>query len=308
MSQRSGYLVPNMLLFGRVLHELGLNIDPGTMIDAMRALEFVEIGRRPDFYYTLRGLLVQRKEHLQLFDAAFEAFWKAPGDGSFDIDLSQFLQDDAPQEQVIVAAPQLEQVEESLDDSEEEEDEETRTLIEVTKTYSDSEYLAEKDFEEMTFEEIEAVKRLMTQLVWQLGQRKTRRREIGRSRLIDLRRSIRRNFRYGGEMLEWSHLTQKIKPRPLVVIADISGSMERYSKLLIHFLYSLAEGLNQRVEVFVFSTRLTRLTRQLRNRDADRAIAEATSAVPDWVAAHGLVKRSSTSTSIGDGVSCEAGL
>ena len=276
-----GYLMQNMLLFGRILHGLGLQVHPGNMIDAMRALEHVEIGRRPDFYFTLRGILVQHKEHLELFDQAFDAFWKTPSDGSFDIDMTQHREETQTQ-QTVMASAQLEDVEESLDESDEEEDEETRTLIEVTKTYSTTEALAQKDFEEMTIEELDAVKRLMAQLVWQLGQRRTRRREVGKSHVVDLRRSLRRNFRYGGEMLEWSRLTQKIKPRPLVVIADISGSMERYSKLLIHFLYSLAEGLDQRVEVFVFSTRLTRITRQLRNRDADRAIAEATSAVPDW--------------------------
>ena len=276
-----GFLMKNMMLFGRILHELGLNIGPGQMIDAMRALEFVQIGRRADFYYTLRGILVQRREHLALFDEAFEVFWQAPSDGSFDIDLAEFMAEQ-PKQQTIVAAPQLEQKEESLDDSDEEEDDDTRTLIEVTKTYNDSEYLREKDFEEMSPDELESVKRLMTQLVWSLGQRRTRRRQVGKSNVVDLRRSIRRNFRFGGEMLEWAHMKQKIKPRPLVLIADISGSMERYSKLLIHFLYSLAEGLDQRVEVFVFSTRLTRITRQLRNRNAERAIAEATMAVPDW--------------------------
>ncbi len=279
---QSGYLMQNMLLFGRLLHGLGMTVSAGSMIDAMRALEFVEIGRKADFYFTLRGILVQHKEHLSLFDEAFDAFWQTPSDGSFDINLADFAQEHANQQQELIANASLDNVLESLDDTDEEEDENTRTLIEVTKTYSTTEALGDKDFEEMTQDEIQAVKRLMTQLVWQLGQRRSRRQESGKSRKVDLRRSLRRNFRYGGEMLEWSRIKYKIKPRPLVVIADISGSMERYSKLLIHFLYSLAEGLDQRVEVFVFSTRLTRITRQLRNRDADRAIAEATQAIPDW--------------------------
>ena len=282
MSQSDGHLLSNLLLFGRLLHELGIDTNPGSMIDAMHALEHVEIGRRPDFFYTLRALLVRRKEHLELFEAAFNLFWQRPGGQGIDLNLGDMVVQESKPE-VIYAPPIHEEIDESPEEAEEEDDDEDlSTVVEITKTFSDKETLRTKDFEQMTHEEIQAVKKLMTQLIWQLGQRKTRRLTVGKGRTIDLRRSIRRSFKTGGEMLDWSKLTRKIKPRPLVIIADISGSMERYAKLLIHFLYSLAEGLDQRVEVFVFSTRLTRITRQLRNKDADRAIIEAANAVPDW--------------------------
>ena len=281
MNQTSGHLLNNLLLFGRLLHQLGIDTNPGSMIDAMHALEHVQISNRSDFYHTLRSILVRRKEHLDLFEAAFNLFWQKSSEQGFDLNLAEMI-NQQPKQEVIYAPPIHEEIEESLDEGEEADDEDLSTVIEITKTFSDKETLRTKDFEQMSADEIQSVKKLMTQLIWQLGQRKTRRLTIGKGNIIDLRRSIRRNFRYGGEMLEWSKLTVKIKPRPLVIIADISGSMERYAKLLIHFLYSLAEGLDQRVEVFVFSTRLTRITRQLRNKDADRAIIEAANAVPDW--------------------------
>lgn len=127
------------------------------------------------------------------------------------------------------------------------------------------------------------IKHLISQLIWKLGEKETRRQRPGRrSNRPDFRRTLRKNFRYGGELIDWSYREPKIKPRPLIIIADISGSMESYTRLLIHFLYSLAEGMSQKVEIFTFSTRLTRITRQLKNKDIDRAITDVTSAVNDW--------------------------
>jgi uncharacterized protein with von Willebrand factor type A (vWA) domain len=122
----------------------------------------------------------------------------------------------------------------------------------------------------------------MTALVWQLGERRTRRRKPGKGRLLDLRRTVRKSLRYGGEVLEWARREPKYKPRPLVIVADISGSMERYTRLLLHFIYSLTAGLDQPVEAFVFSTRLTRITRQLHGREVEAALREVGQAVSDW--------------------------
>jgi len=155
-------------------------------------------------------------------------------------------------------------------------------LLDLTQMYSAQEILRQKDFSELDPDELIAVKNLISQLIWQLGQKKTRRYRPGRGLRIDMRRSLRRNLQYGGEILQWSYRQPKIKPRPLVVIADISGSMERYTKLLLHFTYSLAIGLEQLVESFVFSTRLTRITYQLKNKNVDVVIKEVSQTVPDW--------------------------
>jgi uncharacterized protein with von Willebrand factor type A (vWA) domain len=142
--------------------------------------------------------------------------------------------------------------------------------------------LRHKDFGELTADEIQAVKEMMAQLIFQLGQRRTRRQQPGRGRHIDFRRSLRRSLRYGGEFMEWSKRKPKYQPRPLIVVADISGSMERYTRLLLHFIYSLTKGLDQPVEAFVFSTHLTRITRQLLDQDIDLAMKNVSRAVNDW--------------------------
>jgi uncharacterized protein with von Willebrand factor type A (vWA) domain len=134
----------------------------------------------------------------------------------------------------------------------------------------------------MSSAENEEIKVMMAQLIWHMSQRRSRRRQPGRGRALDLRRSLRRNLRYGGELLEWSYLKPKFRHRPLIVIADISGSMERYTRMLLHFIYALTRGLEQPVESFVFGTRLTYITHQLRDRDVDRALRHVSHAVTDW--------------------------
>jgi uncharacterized protein with von Willebrand factor type A (vWA) domain len=134
----------------------------------------------------------------------------------------------------------------------------------------------------MSGEELEAVKQLISEINWQLGMRETRRKQPGSGDELDIRRTFRASMKYGGEILKWDFRRRKQQPRPLVIIADVSGSMERYTRLLLHFVYGLAEGLANRVEVFVFSTRLTRITRDLRHKDIDFAVRQVSRQVPDW--------------------------
>lgn len=277
MSEPTGYLLHNLLLFGRLLRQLGLDVNPGRMVDLVRALELVQVGRKSDFYYTARALLVHHHDDIPLFDQAFDLFWRKPaGDG---VTLSLFAAP-RPQNQSLFAPPALAQSQPPTPENEEGGEE--QTIIEVTRTYSQQELLRRKDFAQLTAVELHAIQQLMRQMVWQLGQRRTRRLTPGQGKRLDLRRGLRQNLRYGGEWLLRPYRTPKYKPRPLVLLADISGSMERYTRLLIHFLYSLAEGLDQLVEAFVFSTRLSRITRPLHNRDVNRALDEVAHAVPDW--------------------------
>ena len=278
----NNHLLHNLILFGRLLRALGMDVNPGRMIDLVHALEHVNLARKPDFYYTARCLLVHDRADLPLFEQAFELFWRSPREKTIFDELFKF-RPDVPDHKPIIAPPPLKE-EESIgsDDAEDEADDEVQQVIEVTQTYSTREVLRQKDFGELTQEELHAVKQFMAQMVWQLGLRRTRRQRPGRGRRLDLRRSLRRNLRYGGELIEWPSRQFKFKPRPLIVIADISGSMERYARLLLHFIYSLAKGLEQEVEAFVFSTHLTRITRQLRGREIDRALAEVSREVTDW--------------------------
>jgi uncharacterized protein with von Willebrand factor type A (vWA) domain len=123
---------------------------------------------------------------------------------------------------------------------------------------------------------------MMSHLLWKVSERRTRRHRPGKGHLIDLRRTLRRSLRSEGEIFSWSYREPKSKPRPLVLIADISGSMERYTRLLLHFIYGMKSALSQPVEAFVFSTRLTRITRPLQIRDLDLALKNVGQLVNDW--------------------------
>jgi uncharacterized protein with von Willebrand factor type A (vWA) domain len=279
--ETSGQLLHNLILFGRLLRALGLDVNPGRMIDLVQALEHIEIGRRTDFYHTVRSLLIHQRDDIPLFDQAFALFWRKPAGYEVPVDLFGSLVTRRPN--TPITTPPLSESDTPAGESEaNKNDEETQPVIEVTRTYSQREVLRQKDFSDLTHEEVQAIKRFMAQMVWQLGRRRSRRQQPGRGSRLDLRRSLRRNLRYGGELLEWPRRQPKLKPRPLVIVADISGSMERYTRLLLHFIYSLTEGLDQQVEAFVFSTRLTRITRQLRGRDIDHALEEVARHVSDW--------------------------
>ncbi len=280
MPDSGGNLLHNLILFGRLLRGLGLDVNPGRVMDVAHALAFVEIGRKSDFYHTLRSLLVHHHEDIPLFDQAFNFFWRKPAEG-WEIRLPSLEQKIKPKKP-LVTPPPLREPKTPEGEPPPAEGEQPPPILEITLTYSANEIARNKDFAEMTGEEIAAVRQLMATLIWKLGQRRTRRRRPGHGRFLDLRRTVRKNLRYGGEILEWAKREPKLKPRPIVVIADISGSMERYTRLLLHFIYGLTMGLARPVESFVFSTHLTRITRQLQHKDIDQALREVGHHVSDW--------------------------
>ena len=270
----SGQLLHNLLLFGRVLRRLGLDTNPGRMMDLVSALEHIEIGRRSDFYYAARALLVHEREDLPLFDEAFDLFWRKPAEG-WEADWQGLTRRRKPSGPVVSHPPLKETAPPSTSA-------EPMTVLEVTRTYSDRELLRHKNFAEMSAEETEAIEQMISHLLWKVSERRTRRKRPGKGHLIDLRRTLRRSLRSEGEFLRWSYRESKWKPRPLVVIADISGSMERYTRLLLHFIYGMKAALVQPVEAFVFSTRLTRITHPLQTRDLERALHKVGQLVHDW--------------------------
>lgn len=270
----SGHLLDNLLLFGRVLRGLGLDVNPGRMLDLASALSLVSIGNRQDFYYTSRSLLVHDVEDLELFDQAFALFWRVPPEG-WQVRLPA---PPPPRRRPQTVAPPLQAP--PPDDGQGAPN--GPPLVEVTVTYSASEALRRKDFADLSADELEAVKHLIANLSWRMGERRTRRLTPGAGTGLDLRRAIRRNLRHGGEILYWPRRVRKTRPRPLVVLADISGSMERYSRLLLHFLYGLTAGLGRPVESFVFGTRLTRITKQLQHKQIETALRDVSTVVNDW--------------------------
>jgi uncharacterized protein with von Willebrand factor type A (vWA) domain len=275
----SGQFLHNLLLFGRVLRRLGLDVNPGRMMDLVSALDHIEIGRKADFFHAARTLLVHEREDLPLFDEAFELFWRKPSE-SWEV-AWQGLAKRRPPIGPIVTHPPLKEAASQTNDPASTSTE-PLTVVEITRTYSDRELLRHKNFAEMNAEESEAVKQMMSHLLWKISERRTRRKRPGNGNLIDLRRTLRRSLRSEGEIFSWSYREPKLKPRPLVVIADISGSMERYTRLLLHFIYGVKAALSQPVEAFVFSTRLTRITRPLQARDLDLALKDVGELVHDW--------------------------
>jgi hypothetical protein len=278
----AGFFLDNLVLFGRLLRGLGLEVDPGRIIGVVKALDGVDVSRRQDFYHAVRSLLVFRREDLVLFDQAFDLFWRKPCEGWIELDWGALMIRRRPPPPLITTPPLGPPKSSPQSDPADAPPEARQRVIEVTRTYSNREVLGSKDFADLTGEELQAIKRLIAEMVFRLGERRTRRHRPGSGTAIDFRRTLRQSLRHGGEVLLWSKREPRVRPRPLVVLADVSGSMERYTRLLLHFLYCLAEGLEQTVEAFVFSTRLTRISRHLRGRDVERALDETAGAVPDW--------------------------
>ena len=275
----TGNLLRNCVLFARLLRSLGVDVTPTQLVDLVDSLAHVDIGNKRDFKYSARAVLVNRRQHLPLFDEAFELFWQARSeDDIVDLDMGRLLQPrnkPKPKPQPTQSGPPKENKEgDSLEEAE--------TEIERVFTYSSQEILRQKDFGELNDSELSQLQQLMQQTPWRLDERRTRRLAPDRGgAYLDLRRTLRDNLRYGGEPLRLARRERTHKRRPLVVICDISGSMERYSRVLLQFIYAISSELD-RVESFVFGTRLTRITRQLASRHVDRALDEASRAINDW--------------------------
>ncbi|MCY4528673.1 MAG: VWA domain-containing protein [Chloroflexi bacterium] len=276
----SGHILHNLLLFGRLLRRMGLDVHVGRMLDAVAVIDDIGLAKKGDFRATLRTLLVHRKDDLALFDEAFEVFWRQPKDPQTTMDLrSMGEQRRFRQPQVGPPPPgsSTNGLDDGQDDSEEDID-----RIDLTRTFSAREVLRKKSFAEYTPDEFTQARVMIEELQWDLGRRRTRRWGRGDGRQLDLRRALRSSLRYGGEPVELPTKRRKTTPRRLVLICDVSGSMERYTRMLLQFIHTLYGGLDNRVEAFLFATRLTRVTGHLDHRDIDRAIDEVSKAVPDW--------------------------
>jgi hypothetical protein len=272
-----GKLLVNLLLFGRVCKLLGMTVTPNRMIEVAQALEHIRLGRKEDFRDALRTLMVTRQRDLQLFVQAFDLFWRKPSEGWLRVNLASGDEPPKPQRPRLLPNPEYRDNTALRDERIEGEQE----MIVLLRTASEEQVLRYRDFGQMTGEEIAAARKVMAKLRWGLGTRETRRMVAGKGVLLDLRRAFRQNLRYAGEPLALPTRRRKIKPRPLVLLCDISGSMERYTRLLLHFMHTLAHSSYQ-VESFVFSTRLTRITRALRHKSIDTTLKTVGETVQDW--------------------------
>ena len=265
-------LVRNLLAFGRLLRRLGLDVHPGRMLDVTEALQHVDIGARDDVYHACRSLLVHRYDDIEIFGRAFDAFWS----GAKDPDaLSEAEEHSRHSEHGTDVPRDVSSTAQGEDPSQAD-----RTLG-VLRTWSDVARLATKDFADLTADEIDLARAALARLVWNPGEQKTRRWIRGHGPQVDVTAALRRSVRTGGDVVVWPRRRRRIRTRPVVLLCDVSGSMERYSRMLLHFAHAVSRR-HRRVEAFLFSTRLTRVTRELRSRTLVRALAAVSRAVPDW--------------------------
>ena len=269
-------LLPRLAAFARLLHDAGLEAGVGRLTTATRALGEIDLRDAAAFRDSLRACFVSRKEELVLFEAAFDIFW-APPDPRVAAGAIPGRRRPLPlpPERARAWLQAL-----GLNRSQLPQESEKEGVPPSSSGYSAEELLRQKDFEEMTWLETEQVKRLLQQAPWRMAERRTRRLRPARAGQVDLRRTARLSIRSSGELIRLLHRQPRLRRRPLVLLCDVSGSMERYSRLLLIFAHAVAR--REDVETFVFSTRLTRVTRLLRRRDIDQALAEVGKRVHDF--------------------------
>jgi len=279
-----GHLLRNIGLFGRLLRVGSLDVTPTQLRDWVAALELVDLARKSDVKAAARAVLVSRRRDLPWFDKAFELFWQARDPRELEqLELGLMIQ--RRTERTKRAAIQKLALNDS-DAGDDRADDRDRTAR--AQLYSAREALRQKDFAQLEGEELDEIKRLMATMRWRLETRRTRRLRPDRhGHRLDLRRTLRRSLTQGGEMVDLVHRGRKHRRRPLVLLCDISGSMEPYSRLLLHFIYAVSHPRSadpgvSRVEAFAFGTRLTRLTQELAERDVDRALQAAAHRIEDW--------------------------
>jgi uncharacterized protein with von Willebrand factor type A (vWA) domain len=279
--EQPGRLAENIVYFARALRAAGIPLGPRSVIDALDALQAAGVGTREDFYWTLHAVFVKRHEHTILFDQAFRIFFRKRA--YLERMLSMLMpQVQAPADQAPPPASQrvLDALFSGIGDKIEQEKQELE--IDARLTVSDSEKLARKDFAQMSAAEIAEAKQAMARLRLPLDAVRTRRVRAARhGHLIDMRRTLRASMKAGGAVIDLKYLGPKTRQPPIVALLDISGSMSQYSRLFLHFLHAVTDA-RKRVSTFLFGTRLTNVTRALKERDPDDALAACSAVVPDW--------------------------
>ena len=283
--QSTGKLAENVMHFARVLRRAGLPADPARVIDALRALEFTGLARRDDFYWALAAVFLDRREQRELFDQAFHIFWRDP-----DI-LGRVMQLLLPRIEGRGVAPRAPDLPPRLagvlagrasDARARREPLQDELAIDAALTFSPRAILARTDFAQMTGAEWLQAKTAVAALRLRLPRITARRYQPAtRNRAVDARASLRAALRAGSGVIPLKHREPRLVEPPLVVLCDISGSMDRYSRMLLHFVHALANDA-RRIHAFVFGTRLTNITHHLRHCDPDLAVAAVSRAVADW--------------------------
>jgi uncharacterized protein with von Willebrand factor type A (vWA) domain len=272
----TGRMADNVIGFARALRVAGVPVGPGAVIDAMNALQVIDIGNRGEVFTALEAIFVKRHEHAPIFAQAFDLFFRAADEWKQMLD-SVPLPDHAKKKPPAAAR----RVQEAFSQTKMTETPQTESE-ELRLSVSDKEILQKKDFAQMTAAEIAEVTRAIANMKLPQAELRTRRyRPDARGLKLDMRRTLRGSLRTGGDIIDIHKLGRIDKPAPIVALLDISGSMSEYTRLFLHFLHAITDA-RKRVSVFLFGTRLTNVTRSLRARDPDEALASCSSLVEDW--------------------------
>ena len=275
-----GRLAENIVYFARALRTAGIPVGPGSVLDALTAIQTAGVGTREDFYWTLHTVFVKRHEHSMLFDQAFKIFFRKRG---YLERLLALMSPPVPGA-VPEAPPQASQrvLDALFSGAEKVEREKSEVEIDARFTVSDREVLEKKDSAQMSAAEIAAAKDAIKRLVLSFDQVKMRRlTPHPHGHRIDMRRTLRASLKAGGAVIDLKYRGRRTRIPPVVALLDISGSMSQYTRLFLHFLHAISDS-RKRVSTFLFGTRLTNVTRALKEKDPDEALAACSASVLDW--------------------------
>jgi uncharacterized protein with von Willebrand factor type A (vWA) domain len=279
-----GALAINIMHFARALRAAGLPIGPGAALDAISAVEVAGVRNRADFRAALEAVLVKKREHSPVFDEAFRIFWRRRGFLEQLIALMSPVDQPAgsPGAEMEKPAAAAARIAEALMGKREPQREESAVAYDQSFTVSEAEVLQRKDFAQMSAKEIADAIRAIAMLDLSGDERRTRRFSPDhRGVRIDLRRTLRQSMRGGGRLIDLARVSPQTRKPPIVILCDISGSMNEYTRVFLHFFHALTEK-RGRVHTFLFGTRLTNVTRALRHKDPDEALAQCSGEVLDW--------------------------
>lgn len=266
----------NIVGFARALRSAGMPVGPGAVIDAMSALQVIDIGHRADVFATLEAIFVKRHEHALIFKQAFNLFFRASEEWKHMLDSVPLPEQARKTPQAGARRVQEAMSQPRMTETPQHQEQDLRLSV------SDKEILQKKDFAQMSAAEISEALRAIDRMHLPQAELLTRRhRPDSRGLRLDLRRTLRASLRTGGDIIDIHRLGRIEKPAPIVALLDISGSMNEYTRLFLHFLHAIGDA-RKRVSVFLFGTRLTNVTRALRQRDPDEALASCSASVEDW--------------------------
>ena len=265
--------------FCSLLRQMGVNVTTTNQLSWCRSVQLIDIGERDAFYHTARTNLISKDTDRETFDLAFNLFWRYPRTEFEAVDAESETSEPTSLQDLSDTSDEQDMLEQWLDseaedDTEGEEDDST--------AYSVEEILSRKDFSEFTTEDMERAREIVAKLAAILATRLSRRKVVGKKgKIIDFRRSWRKSLVHGGEPLELIRKHHKIKKTKILLLCDVSGSMDCYAKFLIQFIYGMQQELKE-IEVAVFSTQLTDITGLLRRKGLAEGLNEVANVVPDW--------------------------